>query len=68
MLAKNYTLIHPDTKASVAFEVRRPKNYAIIDSYDATWPIPIRNTTECNLEIADKMYTEYIEAGYKIAF
>ena len=65
MLAKNHILIHPDTNASAAFEVRRPKNYAVIDFYDA---MRLRNTTKCNLEMADKMYTEYIEAGYKVAF
>ena len=65
MIAKNNILINPKTTASVAFEVRRTEKISIIDFYDTDI---LKSTLKCDLDVANKLYTEYIEAGYKVAF
>ena len=66
MIAKNNILINPKTTASVAFEVRRTEKISIIDFYDDT--DILKSTLKCDLEGANKLYTEYIKEGYKVAF
>ena len=65
MIAKNNILINPKTTASVAFEVRRTEKISIIDFYDTDI---LKSTLKCDLDEANKLYTECIKDGYKVAF